>query len=950
MSRIKDLRNIFSHVPKKLAALFGALAVVLIPATILAWGPADRPTYTIEKPASQVTFNSITNNPNYGDERNFTSAKLSSEGSSAWRDEINVTSNSEYSVNIYVHNNAAANLNLVATNTRAQATWPTGEANQLELNGLISADNATPRQVWDQVVFKNESKKFKLVYVSGSARYYNNANPSNGFAISDDVVKAGGALLGYQSMDGKIPGCFQYSGVLNIKVRSVMEVDNSFTMEKKVRLHGDTAWSKSVTAKPGQEVDYQISYKNTGSLIQEAVTVRDELPAKVSYKTNTTTLRNGTYSQGDGMTLTSNNIVSTGVNIGSYIPAAAAYVRFTATMPSESQLDCGVNRFVNKGFVKTSATKDDTAEVVINKDCPQPTPVYTCNALAINKVTRTKFDLTNTYTAQDGAIYRDTTYEVTDPDGNKTTKTLSGTYTYENTKVGKYTVVATANFDVDGQTKSVSSTGCQGEFEVTAEPIVPVYTCNALAINKVTRTKFDLTNTYTAQDGAIYKDTTYEVTDPDGNKTTKTLSGTYTYENTKVGKYTVVATTNFTVDGQTKSVSSTGCKGEFTVEAPAPTPEYVCNVLNINKTSRTTFQFTTDYTVKDTTYLNVTYTITGPSVNETKVSTASDGGLYHNQTTPGTYSVVATLKTDAGDNTSAGCKQTFVVEPEVVPAEAVCKILTANQTAIKRGESVNFRVYPEYSGNVVVNSTWMDFGDGEKTQPLNVVNYTHTYAVAGNYTAQAYVNFTVEGAARDNVTSANCQLPIQVTADEVDKCTVPGKEDLDKDDPNCKPDSPDDKCTVPGKEDLDKNDPNCKPDTDDKCTVPGKEDLDKNDPNCKPDAEMCDIPGYENLPKNDPRCKRPEDKCKVPGKEYLPANDPKCVSDRIDHCKIPGKEALPANDPKCVSDTAVVNNTTPTSPTTLPATGAEVFGIVGLGSLVTSAGYYITSRRRLSQL
>ncbi|MFZ1522995.1 MAG: hypothetical protein WAS94_03165, partial [Candidatus Saccharimonadales bacterium] len=37
-----------------------------------------------------------------------------------------------------------------------------------------------------------------------------------------------------------------------------------------------------------------------------------------------------------------------------------------------------------------------------------------------------------------------------------------------------------------------------------------------------------------------------------------------------------------------------------------------------------------------------------------------------------------------------------------------------------------------------------------------------------------------------------------------------------------------------------------------KCSVPGKENLDKNDPNCK---EMCTIKGKENLAKNDPNCK-----------------------------------------------------------------------------------------------
>ncbi|GHU07151.1 hypothetical protein FACS189431_1270 [Alphaproteobacteria bacterium] len=566
MSKFSSIRKIIQHVPKKVAVAFGVLAAVLIPTALLAWGPADRPTYTIEKPADHVTFNSITNNPNYGDERNFTTAKLSTEGSSAWRDEINVTGNAEYSVNVYVHNNAASNLNLVANSTKAQVTWATGEANRVELNGIISAANASPREVWDQVVFKSDSKKFKLVYVSGSARYYNNINPSNGFVIGDDVVKTG-ALLGYKTMDGNIPGCFQYSGVLNVKVKAVVEADNTFTMEKKVRLHGDTAWSKSVTAKPGQEVDYQISYKNTGQLVQDSVTVRDQMPTNVIYKQNTTTLRNGLYTDGNGMTLTSNSIVSSGVGIGNYLPDAAAYVRFTATMPSADKLACGVNRYVNKGFVTVGGvTKDDTAEVDITKDCP-PTP-----------------------------------------------------------------------------------------------PI---------------------------------------------------------------------------------------------------NPEYVCKALN------------------------------------------------------------------------------------------------ADRTTIKVGEGVKFTIVPEYKGDVTVTGTRMDYGNGVKTDAANTLEYTRQFDVEGTYTVKAYVNFSVEGNPMHNVTSVACEKVITVTKDPTPPCDVPGKEDLDKDDPNC-----------------------------------------KEDPPVTPD---CKDPDY--------------------AKEHPAECDPK----------------PPVTPP-----------TTPgTPPTELPKTGAELFGLIGLGAATTSAGYYISSRRRL---
>jgi uncharacterized repeat protein (TIGR01451 family)/LPXTG-motif cell wall-anchored protein len=662
MSKLSSIRKVIQHVPKKVAVAFGVLAAVLIPTAIFAWGPADRPTYTIEKPADHVTFNSITNNPNYGDERNFTTAKLSSEGSNAWRDEINVTGNAEYSVNIYVHNNAASNLNLVANSTKAQVTWATGEANRVELNGIISAANASPREVWDQVVFKSDTQKFKLVYVSGSARYYNNVNPTNGFAIGDDVVKAG-ALLGYKSMDGNIPGCFQYSGVLNVKVKAVVATDDSFTMEKKVRLHGDTAWSKSVTANPGQEVDYQISYKNTGKLIQNSVTVRDALPTNVLYKQNTTTLRNGLYTDGNGMTLTSNNIISSGVGIGNYLPDAAAYVRFTSTMPSADKLVCGVNRLVNKGFVTVgSVTKDDTAEVTINKDCP-PTPVvkYTCDALNVAKIERTKFDLTTSYTV-------------------------------ENT---------------------------------------------------------------------TYKSITYVVKDASGKEIAR------------------------------QAITNSNTKWSYT------------------------------------------------------------------QTTPGTYTVEATLNAAAGNATSAACKKTFTVDPAPIKPEYVCKVLNADRTAIKVGESVKFTIVPEYKGDVTVTGTRMDYGNGVKTDAADTLEYTHQFDTAGEYKVKAYVNFAVEGNPMHNVTSVECEKVITVTEDPTPPPT-----------PDCK------------------------------------------DPDyAKEHPEECN-PTPPPTPTPTPDCKDP------------------------DYAKEHPEECNPTTPPS-------------TPPTELPKTGAELFGLVGLGAATTSAGYYISSRRKL---
>src|SRR3990167_10124164 len=103
--------------PKRTAVLSAVVAAVLVPAGLLAWGP-DRPTYTINNPADHVTFNSITDNPAYGDERNFVRIKDASAANSTYTDNIALTPGKEYEVYVYYHNNASSTLNDAAHNAK----------------------------------------------------------------------------------------------------------------------------------------------------------------------------------------------------------------------------------------------------------------------------------------------------------------------------------------------------------------------------------------------------------------------------------------------------------------------------------------------------------------------------------------------------------------------------------------------------------------------------------------------------------------------------------------------------------------------------------------------------------------------------------------------------------------------------------------------------------------
>ncbi len=354
-------------------------AVVVGGGVVLAYGPA-RPTYTVQHPADHITFNSITNNPNYGDERNFTIIRDASvPGTTGWKDSITAENGKEYTVRVYVHNNAASNLNLVARNTRVMVNVPNTTANSIQLDGFITADNASPKQIWDSAVMTSD-KKFNVSYVQGSASYFNNLNPAN--KISDSIVTSAGALVGYNSMDGNVPGCYEYSGAVTFKVK-VNVPSPDFTVEKKVRLSGTTTWQKSITANPGQKVDYQIGYDNVGTATQSNVVAQDTLPANVGYTAGSTTLKNGTNNTGNGLAITSNNLVTpTGINIGNYGAGTNAFVRFSATLPAEDKLVCGPNQLVNAATVSTqNGSKSDTATVTVNKTCAPGTPVTPVTAL-----------------------------------------------------------------------------------------------------------------------------------------------------------------------------------------------------------------------------------------------------------------------------------------------------------------------------------------------------------------------------------------------------------------------------------------------------------------------------------------------------------------------------------------------------------------------------------------
>ena len=364
-------------------AILGVAAAAIIsgatlaPAAVMAWGDSagGRTVYTLDeinagKLGDTITFNSITNGK-IGDERNFVGAKLSTDTSNVWKaNEISVKDGDIVTIRLYVHNNSPKGEKKIAEGVSANFSLPTTVAKSHTVIGYLNSSNATPNRYWDEVKLTS-SDDFYMEYVEGSAKYTNSKMGT--VALSNNIINSA-VTLGYEKLDGKIPGCYQYDGQVTIQVKIHKSV--TAKLAKTVRIKGAKGWNESVEAKIGDEVEFQIEYVNLTSAKVDNVMIRDVLPTNLEYVKDSTVLYNSNYQ--NGTKVVENTLTTSGINIGSYGVNGNAYVRFTAKVVNKS-LACGNNQLVNwaSSTVNSKVTKDDASVMVKRDDAKcheQPTP------------------------------------------------------------------------------------------------------------------------------------------------------------------------------------------------------------------------------------------------------------------------------------------------------------------------------------------------------------------------------------------------------------------------------------------------------------------------------------------------------------------------------------------------------------------------------------------------
>ena len=229
-------------------------------------------------------------------------------------------------VQVWYHNREAANSGKIANNLKVKINLPQGVKGRTQtVRSTVSASNSNT--VNDAATINLSMDRAYLEFIPGSSVWRHNSG-TNGApkwvntklsSAQESQLLSGGLVL-----ENAKP-CFNFESTVTILARVRADV---VSITKQVRRVGETTWRTENSAKPGENLEYLITFKNEGNTVLRNVVVGDNMPAHVSYQNGSTMLRNG--SNPNGIRITSDNLTRGGIDVGNYNPGAVGYVSFRA--------------------------------------------------------------------------------------------------------------------------------------------------------------------------------------------------------------------------------------------------------------------------------------------------------------------------------------------------------------------------------------------------------------------------------------------------------------------------------------------------------------------------------------------------------------------------------------------------------------------------------------------
>ena len=308
----------------------------------VSWGPVRKGYYFNDCPDHAV-FNSVIDNPIYGDERHFLS--INDYSQTPCDHLLSVHPGNTYTAKIYYCNDAIPDSNIflgtgIALKTKVSVKLPPKlVANKVEiLQATISTTTGEHKDTWDQyALYCSEDAVITLV---GRIIHYNNGK-LNCSGIGTQLFTEG-AYIGFNKMNGVVPGGLIYSGSIEFTFR--VSPIRKVTFERTVSVDRKF-FSDHVSVHPGDILTFRIKMVNNHFDDVIDVTFRDELPQGLELISGSTVL----YAvKGEGRKL-SDHIVSNGINTGVFGTGVTGIIQYEAKVREDISASC---ELVSKSILK----------------------------------------------------------------------------------------------------------------------------------------------------------------------------------------------------------------------------------------------------------------------------------------------------------------------------------------------------------------------------------------------------------------------------------------------------------------------------------------------------------------------------------------------------------------------------------------------------------------------
>ena len=204
------------------------------------WGP-EREVFSIKDKVDHVTFNSVIDNEEIGDERKF--VRIGEVGSIEYKKEIIVVPGKAYEVVIYYYNNGNPELNekgvSISRETKFYSSYPDSinKKRPGTIKGIITSANAEPKKIWDEVHISTFSDRdVFLDSVKGSVKHHNKYKKQIN-NLTEDIFSCNGVIVGLDDLHGFIPAGDEFAGLVTFTI--IANTSYTYYMEGKKYRSGE---------------------------------------------------------------------------------------------------------------------------------------------------------------------------------------------------------------------------------------------------------------------------------------------------------------------------------------------------------------------------------------------------------------------------------------------------------------------------------------------------------------------------------------------------------------------------------------------------------------------------------------------------------------------------------------------------------------------------------------